>query len=154
VALDTRVSELINKLFSSSDRLNRTGFLHSLLVLIVASIGIDLILDYLLSSQHLLSVGYLVAQRVLEFLYLAAWTPFIIRRLHDIGLSGKWVIACYLSSLLDQRLLLLIEVISGIHIVAPVNLLMSFDLMVPAFALLLLLKPGETVANRWGEPPD
>ena len=145
------MSVSISSLFSFSGRLNRTGFLHSLLVLIVAVVGLNLVLDYLLESQQLLSVGYLVAQRLLEIIYLAAWTPFIVRRLHDINLSGKWVIACWLSALLDQRLLLLIEVISGIHIVAPVNLLMMFDLVVPAFTFFLLLKPGEPGINRWGE---
>jgi uncharacterized membrane protein YhaH (DUF805 family) len=146
------VSDLTRKLFTLHGRLNRTGFLHSLLVLIVALVGLNLLLDLLLASDTLLSVGYLVAQRLLEILYLAAWTPFLVRRLHDIGLSGKWVSAFWLSAVLDQRLLLLIEVISGIHIVAPVNLLMIFDLVVPAFTCLLLLKPGETGANRWGEP--
>lgn len=146
------MSALTSKLFSLNGRLHRTGFLHSLLVLIVVVIGLNLILDFLLSSQQLLSVGYLVALRLLEVFYLSAWTPFIVRRLHDIGLSGKWVIACWLSALLDQRLLLLIEVISGVHIVAPVDLLMMFDLVVPAITLLLLIKPGENRANRWGEP--
>jgi uncharacterized membrane protein YhaH (DUF805 family) len=146
------VSDLTGKLFSLNGRLNRTGFLHSLLVMIAAVVGLNLALDMLLASDQLLSVGYLVAQRLLEILYLAAWTPFIVRRLHDIGLSGKWVIACWLSALLDQRLLLLIEVISGVHIIAPVNLLMVFDLVVPAFTGFLLLKPGETDTNRWGEP--
>jgi len=145
------MSALTSKLFSLNGRLNRTGFLHSLLVLIVVVIGLNLILDFLLSSQQLLSVGYLVALRLLEVFYLSAWTPFIVRRLHDIGLSGKWVIACWLSALLDQRLLLLIEVISGVHIVAPVDLLMMFDLVVPAITLLLLMIPGENSANRWGE---
>ncbi len=145
------MSDLTGKLFSLNGRLNRTGFLHSLLVLIVAVIGLNLVLDLLLASDQLLSVGYLIAQRLLEIFYLAAWTPFIVRRLHDIGLSGKWVIACWLSALLDQRLLLLIEVVSGVHIVAPVDLLMVFDLVVPTITLILLLKPGESRANRWGE---
>jgi uncharacterized membrane protein YhaH (DUF805 family) len=143
-----------SNLFSFRGRLNRTGFLHSLLVMIAAVVGLNLALDFLLASDQLLSVGYLIAQRLLEILYLAAWTPFIVRRLHDIGLSGKWVIACWLSALLDQRLLLLIEVTSGVHIIAPVNLLMVFDLVVPAFAGFLLLKSGDTGANRWGEPPN
>lgn len=146
------MNDYINKLFSLKGRLNRTGFLYSLLILIVAVIALNLVLDLLLASQQLLSIGYLVAQRLLKVLYLTAWTPFIVRRLHDIGLSGKWVIACWLSFLLDLRLLLLIEVISGIHIVAPVNLLMAFDIIVPAIALFLLLKPGEASVNRWGEP--
>jgi uncharacterized membrane protein YhaH (DUF805 family) len=146
------VSNFFNKLFTLDGRLNRTGFLHSLLVLITVVIVLNLVLDILLTSQQLLSVGYLIAHRLLEILCLTAWTPFIVRRLHDIGLSGKWVIACWLSVLLDQRLLLLIEVITGVHIAVPVNLLMIFDLVVPAFALLLLLKPGDTGANRWGEP--
>lgn len=143
-----------SKLFRFNARLGRTGFLHSLLVLIAVVIVLNLLLDYLLSSQQLLSVGYLVAQRLLEVLFLAVWTPFIVRRLHDIGLAGKWVIVCWLSALLDQRLLLLIEVIFGIQIVAPVNLLMVFELMAPIFILLLLLKPGEDRANRWGEASD
>jgi len=148
------VNNLTSNLFSIKGRLDRTGFLHSLLVLIAAAIVVNLVLDVLLTNDELLSVGYLVALRLLEIFCLAAWSPFIVRRLHDTGLSGKWVFACWLAALLNQRLLLLIEVISGIHIVAPVDLLMVFDLVMPAITLFLLLKPGDTRANRWGEPQD
>lgn len=146
--------ENFSNLFSFNGRLNRTRFLHSLLILIVVVIGINLFLDFLLSSQQLLSVGFLVAKRLLEIFYLAAFSPFIVRRLHDLGLDGKWVIICWLSVLLDQRLLLLIEVLYGIKIVAPVNLMMLFELAAPAFVLWLLFKPGEARINRWGEKKD
>lgn len=143
-----------NKLFTFDHRLNRTGFLHSLLFLIVALVGLNIVLDMLLTYQLLLSVDFLVAKRSLEILAFAVWSPFIVRRLHDIGLGGKWLIVCWISMLLDQRLLLLFEVIYGIKIIAPVDLLMVLDFVLPAFILWLLLKPGEIAANRWGEPQD
>jgi len=68
-----------------------------------------------------------------------------VRRLHDIGRSGWWALAVQVASIIVALVLL---PLAGTHIAV-----IAGALLVLGFSIWLGCVPGETIRNRFGEPP-
>lgn len=83
--------------------------------------------------------GLVIFAGVIAAIY--AGTTILIRRLHDLGLSGRHAIWIMMLNVVSQVLL---------TAAPPLGLLLSIGAI--GVTLWLLFAPGEKAANRWGPP--
>ena len=85
------------KYFSTTGRLNRKPFIHYLLVLLICSvicISSFVLFFYSLEAAHAAEPVLFIGVLAVLFLYLIISLPLrflLIRRLHDLNLSGWWI---------------------------------------------------------------
>ncbi len=107
--------------------------------------------EYIRQTDGALTI-YLYVKSLQSLLLLALWTPSIIKRLHDMNMSGNLVCIAWAALLLDVHNLMLLN----IHLAAilekyqPVFLI--FYAAVLIFYLLLFFMPGSNGDNNWGRP--
>jgi uncharacterized membrane protein YhaH (DUF805 family) len=80
------------------------------------------------------------------------WLPFIVRRLHDIGLSGWWALLVLAANPFELKNIWLMQVMFGIEIELFSVPMMLLEAALLLFALVLFFWPGNKGTNKWGSP--
>ena len=146
------MKNFLQNLLSAKGRIDRVGFLHSFIFMLCLFILLSIFnREYIRQTDGALTI-YLYVKSLQSLLLLALWTPSIIKRLHDMDMSGKLVCIAWAALLLDVHNLMLLN----IHLAAilekyqPVFLI--FYAAVLIFYLLLFFMPGSNGDNNWGRP--
>lgn len=125
----------MNKFFNTKGRLDCKNFFYLTLVWLL---GVFVLL--LLASIKTLSVILLIL-----FILLTLWyIVFIIKRLHDLNLSGYWLLLC--------PLVYILALMAGHFVAGEEGCEIAFILTNLLFGFILFSRSGSDGANRYGEP--
>ena len=138
--------------FSMQVRLNRSGFLFSYVALAVLSFCFFYLNKWLLTEYGIDGRTYLINKSIFGIILLVVWTPFVVKRLHDIGVSGWWVLVLYAANPFELRNILLVQMLSGLEIDAFSVPMMVLEALLLLFLLGLFFVPGKKGENKWGGP--
>lgn len=130
-------------------RLNRAAFLGhlfavGLLALVIAGFFVGLVWFW---PGH---IDLLVGNWIVILITAPLYGSGLVRRLHDLGLSGRWAVA--FAVLLPTHLLSDLRPF-GLSTDATIGLEMIVAMPLAAGLLVLLFRKGQPQANRFGPPP-
>jgi uncharacterized membrane protein YhaH (DUF805 family) len=124
-------------------RLRRSQFLWRHFVLSFVGGAAAMLLMLALSVVAPQNTAFTAAMAIIMIPLMYADISLVVRRFHDVGLSGWWLTAIFAVTLLALALPLQGSSIWMFALLMPVNI---------GYVVLLLLVPGSKGANRYGEP--
>jgi len=138
--------------FTLQGRLNRLGFLYSFLFIVLISIVISYASIKYHQSTGDTSLQFIIIKSISSIMVLAIWTPFIVRRLHDIGLSGWFSVLFWVTAPFEDRNVAIAQIIAR-H---PLDTLTSVSdivkIIMSLVILLLFVTPGAYWPNKYNNP--
>ncbi len=90
-------------------------------------------------------VGWLLLAYVIYYFIVSPW---IIKRMHDIGMSGGWFSLCVIATLISLGCVLIVPLIPSAHYVG-----LAIRIIVAIFIIICGLRDSQYAANRYGESP-
>ena len=137
-------------MLSADGRLNRIGFLHTFIFILLLFILLSILnREYIRQADGPLTL-YLYVKSLETIFLLALWTPSIIKRLHDMDVKGNRVMIAWAALLLDAHNLMLLNIHIAEFLQQIRLLLFIFYALVLLFYLSLFLMPGSRGINNWG----
>jgi len=134
-------------------RISRGKYFGAALVMVAVATPLGYLLREILTTPEGVSPYYLEAIVAWGFFLLLVWTPIAVKRSHDIGLSGWWVLLLWLPFPLEFKSMLLINKYLGIELSGGVMLpAMFIGLAALAYTLVLFFMVSDQTENKWGCP--
>jgi len=131
---------MLRKIFTFEGRLGRKGFFYSFLAVTVSALLLPYLVIVNTLPEDISGIMYLSIKSGMSFFHLAILTPFIVRRLHDFGVSGWFSIVFWIGTLFGIRNVILLNELWGLDIdifSAPV-IIIEVTLLLLILALFLV----------------
>lgn len=145
--------------FTFQGRINRLSFFLRIIALIVIAFFSALAVGFFVGLLTIGgAVGFILAMIVVIGFVIAIWIASLslyVRRLHDMNLSGIWVLGYIVISLIIGGLEVAVTVDPALAAQAPAVIMIRlvFNILVIISLLLLLFWPGTKGPNKYGEDP-
>ena len=142
----------LQSIFTIKGRLNRLGFIYSFLFIVLISlvIGYAFIKYYQFTGDT--SLQFIIIKSISSIMVLAIWTPFIIRRLHDIGLSGWFSILFWVTAPFEDLNVAIAQIIARHPLDTLTSVTDIVKIVMSLVILLLFVIPGTYWPNQYNNP--
>lgn len=108
------MAKAMSKLYTKN--ISRFGFLVAIVGLSVVGFAVHHFLILVWPSLGASDVDFVITKSVLAFVYMTVLTPFVLRRLNDIGTSSWWVIVFWMEAVFSLRNIVLVDVLWDIQV--------------------------------------
>lgn len=134
----------LQRQFSFRGALGRLGFFYAWLAIALFAVFVHLAFVVNIIPSGSDGTSYLLVKSCLGFLYLALLTPFIVRRLHDLGASGWFGVVFWVSGVFGVRNVMLMDALWGIKINIFSASAVVMDIMLGLLIIILFVIPGSS----------
>ena len=142
--------------FTFHSSLSRKKFLFIFIVFALFSLIISYAFTYYVQTTDIKTMPqlnkYLAAKSLIVSGLTLIWVPAVVKRLHDIGISGLWAWLLLPPLALDFRNILLFKEITKIEFTIPISVLYTEMVITLIFIIVLFFAPSNYRLNKYNSP--
>ena len=148
--------EHIANYFTLHGSITRKQFLFIFVAFTLFSLIISYAFTYYVQTTEIQTIPqlnkYLAAKSIIALVLTLIWVPAVVKRLHDIGISGVWAVLLLPPLILDFRNIILFKEITNIEFTIPISVLYTEMAITLIFIVALFFTPSNYYSSKYNSP--